>query len=76
MYGADIKAGDINCEGCATKGGVHFGYCNICEIRACGIERKIENCAFCDDYACDRLVGFFEMAPEAKVNLEAIRARS
>ena len=75
MYNADIKTADLNCEGCIGKGDKHFMYCNSCEIRACGMERGLDNCAFCDDYACDKLVGFFKMSPEAKGNLEAIKAR-
>ncbi len=73
MYDTDIDPQDIVCDGCTTEGGRHFNYCNICEIRACGIERGLANCAACEDYICDRLEGFFKMAPEAKVNLEAVR---
>ena len=73
IYNSDIKAGDINCDGCTSEGDRHFSYCNMCEIRACGIERGLKNCAFCDDYACEKLEEFFKMVPENKVTLDAIR---
>jgi len=47
----------------------------MCEIRACGLGRKLTTCAGCDDYACDKLQGFFKnVPPGARENLEALRA--
>jgi hypothetical protein len=37
--------------------------------------KGVKNCAYCADYACDKLLKFFEMAPQAKKNLEEIRDR-
>jgi len=37
------------------------------------LEKNLKNCAYCDDFACERLSKFFEMAPEAKTTLEKIR---
>jgi len=28
-----------------------------CPVRPCVIERSIENCAYCDEYICDKLEG-------------------
>ena len=72
-YGHDIKAEDINCFGCLSVGKQLLAYCGQCEIRKCGMEKKVKNCAFCPDYACERLTKFFEVAPEAKKNLEKER---
>ncbi|MGD9117316.1 MAG: DUF3795 domain-containing protein [Dehalococcoidia bacterium] len=72
-YSHNFKPEDINCEGCLTTAGKVFGYCNICEIRKCGRERKVINCAYCDDYACDKLVQFFNMAPMCQTTLDEIR---
>lgn len=69
----EIKEEDVLCDGCMTKGMHVGGYCRVCEIRACVNERQLENCAFCADYACDRLTAFLEKAPPAKTNLEKIR---
>jgi hypothetical protein len=38
------------------------------------MERGAVNCAHCDDYACEKLEGFFGMAPNARVTLDGIRA--
>jgi hypothetical protein len=44
-----------------------------CKIRLCAIERGFANCSACPDYACEQLMAFFQMAPQAQANLEAIR---
>ncbi|MFH1010320.1 MAG: DUF3795 domain-containing protein [bacterium] len=73
QYGHEIKPEDINCDGCRSEGSRHLGYCNICEIRLCGIERGVVNCAFCMDYPCEKLEKFFKMAPEAKATLDGFK---
>ena len=73
-YKSEIKPEDINCDGClAEEEGRVFNYCKVCEIRKCGQEKGIKNCAYCDDYACDKLNDFFKMAPAAKTVLEEIK---
>ncbi|MEA1993567.1 MAG: DUF3795 domain-containing protein [Euryarchaeota archaeon] len=71
-FGHDISPEDINCKGC-HQDGVVFNYCTKCEIRKCGQEHGVKNCAYCDDYSCEKLRGFFKMAPEAEKSLERIR---
>jgi hypothetical protein len=46
-----------------------------CEIRKCGKEKGVINCAHCSDYACEKLVKFFEMVPDAKTRLDEIKAK-
>ena len=80
-----ITPESINCDGCLSTGR-HVSYCSMCDIKKCCIEKKIENCAFCDDYACEMLENAFtfmcevlEMGtdgiPEAQKNLDAIRKK-
>ncbi|MBM3314941.1 DUF3795 domain-containing protein [candidate division WOR-3 bacterium] len=73
-FGHPFKPEDINCDGCVTEGGRKIGYCGMCEIRKCGTGRGLKSCAFCPDYACERLTGFFKTAGAAKPNLDALRA--
>ena len=73
-YGGDIKAEDINCAGCLTASENVYQHCKTCEIRKCGMSKEIDNCAFCNDYACDKLLKFFESVPEAKKRLDGIRS--
>ena len=62
------------CDGC--KGAGHtMKWCAECSIRACAIERELENCAYCDEYGCQKLLKVFEMSAEPRKNLEQIRAR-
>ena len=73
LFGREIKPEEINCDGCLTRDGRHINYCNICEIRKCGIEKGVRNCGYCVDYKCEKLGEFFEQASEAEKKLEEIR---
>jgi len=75
QYNAVIEPEQINCEGCHPDGEVHFSHCSRCEIRACALERGLENCAHCGEYPCARLKEFFEWVPEAGKTLDSIRER-
>jgi len=68
-----IKPEEINCDGCLEESGRLFNYCKVCIIRECGKEKVVENCAYCDDYACEKLTKFFDIAAEAKTALVEIR---
>ena len=72
QYNMPVKPEDINCDGCISPGR-HIGYCNICEIRKCGTGKAVENCAYCDEYACEKLTKFHTMAPHAGKKLEKIK---
>ncbi len=72
-FGHEIQPEEINCDGCMIREGKHINYCNVCEIRKCGLEKAVENCAYCIDYKCDKLAKFHEQAPKAKDRLEEIK---
>jgi hypothetical protein len=74
-YKADIKPEDINCEGCLSDTENLFSHPKVCEIRKCGQEQGVVNCAHCRDYVCEKLEKFFEMAPDAKKRLDEIKAK-
>ena len=69
----DITVESVLCDGCLTDEGRKCSHCFDCKIRACGMERGVVNCAYCDDYGCEELEGFFGFAPDAKVLLDGIR---
>ena len=71
-YGSDIKADDINCQGCLSSD-VVFSYCKVCEIRQCSMEKGLLNCAYCKIYPCDILTKFFNIVPSANEQLDTIR---
>ena len=72
-FNADIKQEDINCEGCLSEGENIFSHCKVCEIRKCGQEKGLENCAHCSEYACEKLDNFFKIAPDGKATLDEIK---
>ena len=69
----EFKPEDIHCEGYLPGAEKVFSYCNVCEVRKCGQEKGVENCAYCGDYACEKLEKFFEMAPMFRATLDEIR---
>jgi hypothetical protein len=73
-YSVDFEFEDItDCDGCRSNGRV-FKSCLNCEVRSCAIEKGFDNCAFCDEYVCDKLSGIFNMEPRAKIRLDLMRA--
>jgi hypothetical protein len=70
-----MEVEDINCDGCLGVGKRLIKFCNECEVRACGSEKKVENCAYCKDFACDKLERLWGMisSKDAKGRLEGIR---
>jgi len=75
-YEAELTPEDCTCAGCRSVVGPWMTHCSVCEIRACGAGKGGENCAECADYACEKLVKFFEFVPEAKATLDKLRVES
>ncbi len=73
QYRSDIKPEDIDCEGCLSGGDKVFSHCHVCEIRKCGMERGVPNCAHCQDYVCSKLDSFLQKVPGNRKLLEGIR---
>ena len=74
-YKTNLKSEDVNCAGCITESGPIFNYCNVCEIRKCGKARRVQNCAYCNDYSCELLNKFLAQVPKAKANLKEVRKK-
>ena len=74
QFKAEFKPEDINCVGCLKTKGVLFSHCKECEIRKCGLAKKVKNCAQCPDYSsCEKIGKFIANVPPAKANLEEVR---
>ena len=69
----DMTLASVTCDGCLAASGRVGGYCAECPVRKCAMERSFTTCAECGDYACEKLQGFWKMAPHAQANLETLR---
>ena len=77
-----VETQNINCHGCRDER-PKSGYCAMCEVRKCTIDRGLENCAWCADYGCEKLLKVHaamisvgkavDGVASAQLNLEAIR---
>ena len=77
IYKTTPKPGIItDCDGCKAIDGRLFTGCTDCEIRKCAILKKVTNCAYCSDYACDKLNRHFVIDPGAQARLEEIRRKN
>jgi len=75
QYAMDLKLKDItDCDGCRTEGGRLFSASNKCEIRICARQKGLENCAYCSEYACEKLKEFFAKDLDAKARLDVIKS--
>ncbi len=63
----------VTCDGCVTAGGRLSSYCSVCPVRACAEEHGVESCAYCPDYDCETIRGFFQMNPALQQALDALR---
>ncbi len=75
LYNAPITPEHINCTGCLSSGVKTYYAEQMCTIRRCAIEKGLDTCAQCGDYACDPLREVFKFAPEAEHTLESLRTK-
>lgn len=70
-----INPADINCLGCLHPD-TRIGFTNECAVRKCAVERGVETCAHCGDYACETLEKHWQFlqTPGPRETLDALRA--
>ncbi len=52
-FGLEIPPAEICCDGCMTDNPQLID--RGCPVRPCVIEKRLDNCAQCDEYVCDKL---------------------
>jgi hypothetical protein len=73
-YGMNLQPEDVNdCDGCRADTEKIFSGCLNCGIRKCAIRKHIESCAYCEDYACDKLRKHFSFDPVSQKRIEEFR---
>jgi hypothetical protein len=70
QYGVTLKPEEINCDCCTSDSNRLLGHTKVCEIRKCGKQKGIVNCAHCNEYPCKRLEDFFKVAPDNRKRLD------
>ena len=74
IYGTTPKPEIIvDCDGCKVIDGRLFTGCTDCGIRKCAISKNLINCAFCNDFACEKLEKHYTFDPGSRDRLEVIR---
>ena len=72
-YGEENNSTYTVCDGCTVDGRKNQ-WCANCMVHNCASERGVETCAHCEDYGCEKIAELFKHIPDAKVNLDKIRA--
>jgi len=67
-----LTAEDVTCDGCLGERVSKYARSG-CAIRACGMNKKVKNCAYCGEYKCEKIAKFLQNAPKAAEKLDAIR---
>jgi hypothetical protein len=75
-----LRPEDVDCDGCTAGKRLH-SFCQVCEVRKCGLQRDIENCAYCNKFPCGKLEKLWESFQTdsrevAKANLIELRRRN
>jgi len=71
-YNIEVATDKVWCDGC-TEDGRKCGHCYECEIRACAMAAKKENCGMCDELeTCTKIGHFMSLAPQVKSVLDKI----
>jgi hypothetical protein len=55
-----LRPDDIECDGCLPTGQRLFKFCGACDVRRCGQERGLGNCAYCSEFPCEKLTGLWK----------------
>ena len=48
----NYTAENVKCDGCLSDGRVAD---QVCQARPCAQEKGVENCAYCDEFPCDKM---------------------
>ncbi|UCE99703.1 MAG: DUF3795 domain-containing protein [Planctomycetota bacterium] len=67
LYGQECKPEDVtDCDGCKTEDDRLFAASRNCQVRKCGRQKGVENCAHCNEYPCEEFEKLSAKEPEVK----------
>ena len=67
-----LNPDELYCDGCKTKSGKLFGWCEKCPVRICVMRKGLRNCSLCSEYPCMDLIKIHEINPQAKIELDKL----
>jgi hypothetical protein len=73
QFNHDIKPEHVVCDGCKENKRQCIHCTNTCNIRKCNINKGLNSCIECSDFACKDIQFVLDNAPEAKDNLEKLK---
>ena len=74
QFEMEMTVADAMCDGCRATTGRQIGYCHECAIRLCAVQKHIENCAHCGEYACEKVNAFSKPGSAHRKTLDDIWA--
>ncbi|MBN1517152.1 DUF3795 domain-containing protein [Candidatus Sumerlaeota bacterium] len=72
QFNVELKPEHVICDGCKANKRQCIHCATSCTIRKCCIEKELNSCIECDDFACEDLRFIIDHVPEAKENLEKL----
>jgi hypothetical protein len=67
LYGQECKPEDVtDCDGCRCEDDRLLAASRNCQVRKCGRQKGVENCAHCNEYPCEELEKLSAEEPEVK----------
>jgi hypothetical protein len=75
-----LELDDVDCDGCTAGKRLH-SFCQVCDVRKCGLKKRIINCSLCNEFPCEKLKKLWRSfstvsGEEAKANLVKIKQNS
>jgi hypothetical protein len=72
-YGMQMTPTEVtDCDGCRSHGRIFSG-CANCKIRLCAFDRRVDTCASCAEFACEKLLLHFRADPGSESRLKQLR---
>lgn len=74
-FNKDIPIEDISCDGCLSEG-KHLGFCAICQIRNCALDKGYTTCAECDAFPCEHGSFIWTRNSVSRDNLQKLKDKA